>query len=358
MNKKVRKNKKLRVLIILLILILGIILLANKDKIFKNEITITSQDEIVTTPNSNINLLSSVTAKNSKNKDVKVTIRGDYDLNKPGTYELEYVATDSNKEVTKKFRLIVKEESTSKEETPSTNKPKDNSNTSSSKNNTQISSDNKTNETANKTFTTSKGFNGEIINGATYIEGILIANKTYALPENYGNGLTKETQNAFNKMQVAAKLDGLNIYISSGFRSYATQKRVYNNYVKRDGVEGSHISIRIICIYNNYVKRDGVEGADRYSSRPGHSDHQTGLAFDLNTINDSFQYTAEAKWLSQNAYKYGFTIRFPKGREEETGYKYESWHFRYVGEDLATKLYNNEDWLSIEGYFGITSTYD
>ena len=114
MNKKVRKNKKLRVLIILLILILGIILLANKDKIFKNEITITSQDEIVTTPNSNINLLSSVTAKNSKNKDVKVTIRGDYDLNKPGTYELEYVATDSNKEVTKKFRLIVKEESTSK----------------------------------------------------------------------------------------------------------------------------------------------------------------------------------------------------------------------------------------------------
>ena len=336
MNKKVRKNKKLRVLIILLILILGIILLANKNKIFKNEITITSQDEIVTTPNSNINLLSSVTAKNSKNKDVKVTIRGDYDLNKPGTYELEYVATDSNKEVTKKFRLIVKEESTSKEETPSTNKPKDNSNTSSSKNNTQISSDNKTNETANKTFTTSKGFNGEIINGATYIEGILIANKTYALPENYGNGLTKETQNAFNKMQVAAKLDGLNIYISSGFRSYATQKRVYNNY----------------------VKRDGVEGADRYSSRPGHSDHQTGLAFDLNTINDSFQYTAEAKWLSQNAYKYGFTIRFPKGREEETGYKYESWHFRYVGEDLATKLYNNGDWLSIEGYFGITSTYD
>ena len=330
MNKKVRKNKKLRVLIILLILILGIILLANKDKIFKNEITITSQDEIVTTPNSNINLLSSVTAKNSKNKDVKVTIRGDYDLNKPGTYELEYVATDSNKEVTKKFRLIVKEE------TPSTNKPKDNSNTSSSKNNTQISSDNKTNETANKTFTTSKGFNGKIINGATYIEGILIANKTYALPENYGNGLTKETQNAFNKMQAAAKLDGLNIYISSGFRSYATQKRVYNNY----------------------VKRDGVEGADRYSSRPGHSDHQTGLAFDLNTINDSFQYTAEAKWLSQNAYKYGFTIRFPKGREEETGYKYESWHFRYVGEDLATKLYNNGDWLSIEGYFGITSTYD
>ena len=93
MNKKVRKNKKLRVLIILLILILGIILLANKDKIFKNEITITSQDEIVTTLNSNINLLSSVTAKNSKNKDVKVTIRGDYDLNKPGTYELEYVAT-------------------------------------------------------------------------------------------------------------------------------------------------------------------------------------------------------------------------------------------------------------------------
>ena len=339
MNKKVRKHKKLRkfrVLIILLILVLGIILLVNKDKLFKNEITITSQDEIVTTPNSNIDLLSSVTAKNSKNKDVLVTIRGDYDLSKPGTYELEYVATDSNKEVTKNFRLIVKEEeSTSKEETPSTTKPKENTNTSSSKGSTQSSNETKTTTTTNKTFTTSKGFKGEVINGATYIEGILIANKTYALPENYGNGLTKETQDAFNKMQAAAKLDGLNIYISSGFRSYATQKRVYNNY----------------------VKRDGVEGADKYSSRPGHSDHQTGLAFDLNTINDSFQYTAEAKWLSQNAYKYGFTIRFPKGREEETGYKYESWHFRYVGEDLATKLYNNGDWLSIEGYFGITSSY-
>ena len=225
MNKKVRKHKKLRkfrVLIILLILILGIILLVNKDKLFKNEITITSQDEIVTTPNSNIDLLSSVTAKNSKNKDVKVTIRGDYDLNKPGTYELEYVATDYNKEVTKKFRLIVKEE------TPSTNKPKDNSNTSSGKNNTQSSSDNKTTTTTNKTFTTSKGFKGEVINGATYIEGILIANKTYALPENYGNGLTKETQDAFNKMQAAAKLDGLNIYISSGFRSYAESTRNIN----------------------------------------------------------------------------------------------------------------------------------
>ena len=97
--------------------------------------------------------------------------------------------------------------------------------------------------------------------------------------------------------------------------------------------------------------------ADTYSSRPGNSEHQTGLCFDLNSIEDSFQYTSEGKWVNDNCYKYGFCIRFPKGKDAYTGYQYESWHLRYVGTELAEKLYNNGDWISLEEYFGITSEY-
>ena len=185
-------------------------------------------------------------------------------------------------------------------------------------------------------FTTSKGFKGITKNGVTYIDGVLVVNKTYSLPDNYGNGLTSTTTNAFYKMQAASKLENLNIYLSSGFRSYSTQDR----------------------IYNNYVARDGKEAADTYSARPGYSEHQSGLAFDVNQINDTFNDSAEAKWLANNCYKYGFILRYPKGKEDITGYKYESWHFRYVGVDLATKLYNNGDWITLEEYFGITSAYE
>lgn len=184
-------------------------------------------------------------------------------------------------------------------------------------------------------FTTSKGFKGVTKNGVTYIDGYLIVNKTYTLPSSYGNGLTNVTIEAFNKMQAAAKVDGLNIYISSGFRSYSYQK----------------------TLYNNYVNRDGVTVADTYSARAGHSEHQSGLAFDVNTINDSFANTEEGKWLNDNCYKYGFILRYPNGKSDETGYQYEPWHFRYVGVELAEKLYNNGNWITVEDYFGITSRY-
>ena len=133
-----------------------------------------------------------------------------------------------------------------------------------------------------------------------------------------------------------AKAIGLNIYLSSGFRSYSTQKN----------------------LYNNYVATDSKTNADTYSARPGHSEHQTGLAFDVNQIDNSFDNTNEAVWLSNNCYKYGFILRYPKGKSNETGYMYESWHFRYVGKDLAEKLYNNGDWITIESYFGIESKYN
>lgn len=197
--------------------------------------------------------------------------------------------------------------------------------------------------------TTSKGFQIQEINGATYIDGVLIANKTYALPQDFiptnpdqpvnadrsSTCLDKTLMSAWNTMLKDATAKGLNIYIASGYRSYNYQ----------------------VNVYNRYVKSDGTAVADTYSSRPGNSEHQTGLCFDLNTIEDSFQYTNEGKWVNDNCYKYGFCIRFPKGKDSATGYQYESWHLRYVGVDLATKLYNNGDWLSLEEYFGITSQY-
>ena len=108
---------------------------------------------------------------------------------------------------------------------------------------------------------------------------------------------------------------------------------------------------------NHYVNRQGKQAADTFSARAGHSEHQTGLAFDLNNASDSFIGTKEAIWVNSNCYKYGFIIRYPKGKENITGYKYESWHLRYVGVDLATKLYNNGNWITLEEHFNLTSSY-
>lgn len=187
----------------------------------------------------------------------------------------------------------------------------------------------------------------ETIDGVTYVDGIMIVNKTYSLPKSFrapnSDGyefcttcLTQETLDAFNEMQADASALGLNLYISSGFRSYTYQEN----------------------LYNNYVAQDGMEAADTYSARPGHSEHQTGLAFDLNTIDDSFAYTPEGKWVHDNCQKYGLILRYPKGKENLTGYQYESWHLRYVGKELAEKLYNNGEWITLEEYYNLTSTYE
>lgn len=198
-------------------------------------------------------------------------------------------------------------------------------------------------------YLTSTGHKLKIENGIAYVDGNLIVNKTYSLPSNYkpinpnkaindekcNNCIEKEVMDAFNLMKSGAKAVGLNIYISSGYRSYSYQ-------------EG---------LYNNYSAVDGIEGADTYSARAGHSEHQTGLCFDLNEIDDSFAKTDEGIWVNENAYLYGFIIRYPKEKESISGYQYESWHLRYVGVDLATKLYNNGNWLTLEEYYGLTSNY-
>lgn len=167
----------------------------------------------------------------------------------------------------------------------------------------------------------------------TYIDGILVVNKSYGLPPTYNPGNDKEALAEFDKMKADAAKEGLNIYISSGFRSYDHQVRTYSRY----------------------VYYDGQEMADTYSARPGYSDHQTGLAFDLNSVDDSFGLTKEAVWVEEHCHEYGFIIRYPKGKEDITGYQWEPWHLRYLGIEKATAVY--ESGLSLEEYLGIDSVY-
>ena len=262
--------------------------------------TIEAKGEVVVYQGDTIDLLKDVKVQDNCDKDIKPTLDGSYDLNKVGEYNLKYLAKDTSGNETSldlKLKVIAK---------PSP-----------------------------EVARTSKGYAIENRNGVTYINGILIANKTYALPKNYGNGLTKETEAAFYKMQSAAKEDGLNLKIVSGFRSYQDQ----------------------VIVYNKWVNKDGKSVADTYSARAGHSEHQSGLAMDLNWISKQFETTNEYKWLQANAYKYGFIMRYPKSKQEITGYIYEPWHYRYVGVELAKELYNNGDWITLEEYLGIDSKY-
>jgi D-alanyl-D-alanine carboxypeptidase len=135
------------------------------------------------------------------------------------------------------------------------------------------------------------------------------------------------------EMFQGAANEGISLWVASGFRSYETQS----------------------WLYNNYVSIDGKAAADTYSARPGHSEHQSGLAFDLNIVADYFANTPEGIWLANNCWKYGFIIRYQAGKEAITGYKYEPWHVRYLGKDTAKAVYDSG--LCLEEYLGITSVY-
>jgi len=133
----------------------------------------------------------------------------------------------------------------------------------------------------------------------------------------------------------AAENDGVELVFGSGYRSYALQKQ----------------------FYDSYVTRDGQAAADRYSARPGTSEHQTGLSFDATSPSGSchleicFETTDQGEWLAENAYEWGYTLRYRKGKEKVTGYQYEPWHFRYVGSDLATELYEKDK--TLEEFFNL-----
>ena len=162
----------------------------------------------------------------------------------------------------------------------------------------------------------------------TYIKGILLVNKKYHLPANYNPGVNSEAYDALKRLQSDGMKEGYYLPLLSGFRSYETQK----------------------YLFNSYVKKDGVEKASTYSARPGQSEHQTGLAFDVGEISDCFGNTSAGIWLSENAHKYGFIIRYLKGKEAITGYKYEPWHIRYIG-SAAEEIYNRG--ITLEEYLGV-----
>lgn len=139
----------------------------------------------------------------------------------------------------------------------------------------------------------------------------------------YGSGqLRKDAKEAFDKMCDAARKDKIYISGGSGYRSYSYQQ----------------------TLYNNYVARDGFNAAETYSARAGYSEHQTGLAMDV--VNERGEFISasdkEYNWLINNSYKYGFILRYPKGKDKITGYMYEEWHYRYLGIDIATKVYESK----------------
>ena len=144
-----------------------------------------------------------------------------------------------------------------------------------------------------------------------------------------GMQLVKEAKEAFETLSENAKKEGMNVIAMSSYRSYDYQ----------------------VNLYNNYVAQDAKDAPDKYSARPGYSEHQTGLAVDVYNLDlpyTSFEETEEFTWMQENAYKYGFILRFPKDKVDITGYQYESWHYRYVGKKVAKEIKDNN--LTLEEY--------
>ncbi|GHT81920.1 hypothetical protein FACS1894130_13550 [Spirochaetia bacterium] len=171
------------------------------------------------------------------------------------------------------------------------------------------------------------------ISGDPYLHALV--DKTHALPTGYApDDLTKlagtaggdsyginrhdlmlrqAAADALEEMAAAARADGITLVAGSTYRSYDYQ----------------------VEVYNRNVRESGKETADRESARPGYSQHQTGLVVDFDPIDDAFDATPAGKWVRENAGRFGWSISFPDGYESATGYRWESWHYRYVGRDLA-----------------------
>ena len=145
--------------------------------------------------------------------------------------------------------------------------------------------------------------------------------------ENY---LSIDAKKAYDELCLASLKENINLGVSSSYRSHQDQVDIYNTYLNTYG--------------KNYVKK--------YVSYPGYSEHETGLAIDVKSLNsDIFANSKEFKWMKDNSYKYGFILRYPEGKEHLTGYNYESWHYRYVGKKIAKYIYENE--ITFEEYIAM-----
>lgn len=150
------------------------------------------------------------------------------------------------------------------------------------------------------------------------------------------------TEPAIKELFAAAKNDGVTLVFGSGYRSGALQKQ----------------------FYDSYKAKDGQAAADTYSARPGHSEHQTGFAADITSVSGTchlqicWENTPEGKWIAENAYKYGFIIRYPKDKQDITGYQYEPWHIRYVDKELAAEIHKTGQTLEEFFELGPAPNYD
>ena len=180
---------------------------------------------------------------------------------------------------------------------------------------------------------TSKGMY-TLVNKYYYLDKNYIPDDLVDVEKEYARDSAKMNKTAyenFKKMADAAKEEGLTLLITTAYRNYNFQA----------------------TLYNNYVRQDGKEQADTYSARPGYSEHQLGYSADLTNKErvsfGEFKNTKEFNWLKNNAYKYGFIIRYTEANQYITGYVPESWHYRYVGDDIAKYIYENN--ITYEEYY-------
>lgn len=172
-----------------------------------------------------------------------------------------------------------------------------------------------------------------LVNKYLYLGENYVPENLEKIPTEYarsGMMLVNVAKEAFVNMAKKAKEDNHPVLAMSSYRSYDYQ----------------------VNLYKRYVANDGVEAADTYSARAGFSEHQTGLCVDVydgNIEYTNFETSESFKWMQENAYKYGFILRFPKGLEHITGYQYESWHYRYVGVDIATYIHEHN--ITFEEYY-------
>lgn len=172
-----------------------------------------------------------------------------------------------------------------------------------------------------------------LVNKNNKLPAIYVPNDLVEIPNNMaynGKKVRKELLDNFKKLFKDSKKLGYKIIIVSAYRDYDYQKK----------------------LFNGYVEEKGLKYALKCSARAGHSEHQTGLAIDVMGSNNDYNLFADSKefeWMKNNAYKYGFILRYPENKENITGFKYEPWHYRYVGIDIATYIYKNN--LTLEEYF-------
>lgn len=172
-----------------------------------------------------------------------------------------------------------------------------------------------------------------LVNKFNYLGSDFIPNDLVLLDNKYAKSgiyLVREAKDKLEEMLNDSVKENLKIRVSSAYRSYTYQ----------------------VNLYNRYVRSDGVALADTYSARPGYSEHQSGLVVDLSRnfeSFDTFENTDEYKWLVANSYKYGFILRYPKSKEKITTYTFESWHYRYIGGELAKKVHDSG--LTFDEYY-------